>query len=177
MISKSKLIVGLLSSLIFHPSIFAEEVDLVLDMNKDGKQDVFYEYYPEKYYELIDRNFDGAVDLSNAYEKTGNIISSRLDDDYDGKMETFIFYEFGLAKVSYVDSPLDGKPDIMYLYKDDVLMSSEHYSFLENSNQVEVESISYKYGYPNLDQIKTHNISVAEYKQRTLIFSKAIRNK
>ena len=54
------------------------------DLNGDGKQDVFYQYEENGYFELTDTNFDGKIDISVFYDNNDKIVSSRQDDDFDG---------------------------------------------------------------------------------------------
>ena len=69
------------------------EDEFIMDLNSDGTKDVFYEFDDSGYFELVDRNFDGRVDESIRYDKDNIILSSKIDEDFDGYLETKIYYK------------------------------------------------------------------------------------
>lgn len=121
---------------------------LILDENKDGKRDVFFEEDKKHLYELRDSNFDGKVDQSHAFKKqSGEQVQSSFDQNFDGYMETFMYYRDEKVFFHWVDTDLDGVGELFFFYKNDVLSHSKKY--ISQSGKQQIEVITYKYDYPS----------------------------
>ena len=121
-----------------------------LDLNADGKRDIFYEKGDDGYYfELLDTNFDGKVDESNKYDGTNRIVSSRLDQNNDGYLETGIIYKNGSVIKSTVDADYDFKVDMVFYYEaGHVICGVKFYSAATASDKNQIGRIKFKFGYP-----------------------------
>lgn len=130
------------------------------DLNGDGKQDVFYQYEENGYFELTDTNFDGKIDISVFYDNNDKIVSSRQDDDFDGYLETAILYRDGVAKLSWVDLDGDELADIVFSYEEGILKKGERYY---ESVEAEIGLVKFEYGYPSLEIKKKAGVSKKQF--------------
>lgn len=78
---------------------FGDRVRLVMicresDLNADGRKDVirYYDDDGASVREDADRNFDGRIDMTTAYQD-GKIVLRELDDNHDGKLDAKIYYD------------------------------------------------------------------------------------
>jgi hypothetical protein len=64
------------------------------DVNRDGRKDVARIYDDEGHSlrEDVDRNFDGKKDQITIFQ-SGEVVVQEFDDNFDGRIETKIFYE------------------------------------------------------------------------------------
>lgn len=131
------------------------------DLNGDGVQDVFYEYEEQGYYELVDSNFDGKIDLSTFYSNDDKIVSSRQDDDFDGYLETRSEYENGSLIISWVDVNHNELANIVFYYKDGILDRAERLYFGEPLSKI--EKVRFNYGYPESIIIEESEITEEEF--------------
>lgn len=93
-----------------------------------------------------DINADGEIDRKHWFDKEGEILESQLDEDYDGQLETHLYYKNGYISFAWVDSDLDGMGDIFFFYKNGVLTHTKRYVIEENKKLI--EEIHYEYDYP-----------------------------
>lgn len=125
---------------------FSDEVKAMYDLNNDGENDIFYEYTEEGYYELIDYNFDGKVDQAHFFNNEGNLVSSKIDQNFDGYLETKTYYRMGSPLLTVVDIANDKLYDIYFKYEDGILMFSEkHIKPSSETNLTYVERATYEY--------------------------------
>ena len=122
------------------------EYEALVYLNKDGIEDVKYEYDKTGYYELIDRNFDGKVDESLRYSLDHYLLSGTSDDDFDGVFETRLVVENSLISSVLVDTNNNQIVDLVFRYKNSLVQTAEKYS-IEYGTPV-VARISYEFGYP-----------------------------
>lgn len=102
--------------------------DAVFDLNNDGINDIEVSHNDDgSYYELIDRNFDSKIDESHFYNVDHTIVSSKIDDDLDGVLETQILYKKGSIDMVLSDIDVDGVIDIVQVYKNGSLIFAERY--------------------------------------------------
>lgn len=66
------------------------------DLNRDGKKDVirYYDDEGDSIREDSDRNFDGRIDLSTAYEDN-RVVFKEEDNNYDGVIDARIYFDNG----------------------------------------------------------------------------------
>ena len=136
--------------------------DGFFDKNEDGTPDVFYEYVDDGYYELVDSNFDGNVDESNKYNSNHILVSQKLDQNFDGHLETEVIYEKGMASKERVDVNKDGVYEIVFLYESGQLSKSFKYYSQENARNM-IGSVTFDYGYPSEEQLSETDKSVSEF--------------
>lgn len=120
----------------------------VLDLNGDGVADISYEEAGDGYFEFIDRNFDGRVDVSSFYGLDDKIVSSKLDDNFDGFLETKTWYQYGNPTLTAVDENCDGLVDILFLFKHGVIKTSEKFLTSESDSSGDIVKFDYRFGYP-----------------------------
>lgn len=108
---------------------FGDRVRLIMicresDLNADGRKDVirYYDDDGASVREDADRNFDGRIDMTTAYQD-GRIVLRELDDNHDGKLDAKIYYDH--EKPTRAERDLSGrssenawKPDRWEYYVD-----------------------------------------------------------
>lgn len=125
------------------------EPDSLLDLNKDGVQDVFYEFEEEGYFELIDSNFDGVVDESSFYDYEENLIVSRLDENNDGYVETKILFLHSIPLIALIDFDSDSIADAILEYQDGNLVSGRRFISSAKDGQTGYEQkVLFQLNYP-----------------------------
>ncbi|MGL6159459.1 hypothetical protein [Microbulbifer sp.] len=121
----------------------------MLDLNGDGVPDISYEDADDGYYEFVDRNFDGRVDVSNYYGKDDKVVSSKLDDNFDGTLETKTIYKNGSPVATAVDVTCNGLADILFVYEFDVIEFSENFNLVgPGASKGSIERVIYRFGLP-----------------------------
>jgi hypothetical protein len=103
----------------FSMNLFAMK-DFVADVNNDGKDDKWVTAGSDGISIVItmDQNYDGEIDYKGGFSLSWKPIYEEFDDNNDGTMDTFYYYDNGALYKQEVDSNYDGKVDIwMYLYK------------------------------------------------------------
>nr|WP_010132120.1 hypothetical protein [Microbulbifer agarilyticus] len=138
----------------------------VLDLNGDGVADISYEESADGYFEFVDRNFDGRVDVSSFYGTDDKIVSSMLDDNFDGFLETKTWYAHGNPTVSVVDENCDGTVDILFVYENGVVRRSEKYVVTEGSSDGEIVQFEYEFGYPVSRTVIGGGVARSQYYER-----------
>lgn len=118
----------------------------IMDLNSDGKMDVFYEYDNSGYFELVNRNFDERIDESHRYDENNKLVSSKIDNDFDGYLETRVIYKYESVERIAVDIDNDNLYEIFYFYKSGTLENAIKYYQDDAGNKI--GKISFKYGYP-----------------------------
>jgi len=96
------------------------------DRNSDGKPDIWI-YYNEKGEHIkseADRNFDGKVDYTRYLAKV-KIDREEGDIDFDGAIDTWVYYSDGMKVRGERDTNRDGKPDIFIYYEADKIAGLE----------------------------------------------------
>jgi hypothetical protein len=119
-----------------------------LDLNGDGVPDITYELEGSEYYELIDRNFDSRVDESHKYGRDDIISSSKVDTDYNGILETNIYYADGSIVKTTTDSDNDGLVDIVSVFEFGEILYSERYYEGSGGAPAKIGRVDYSFGYP-----------------------------
>jgi len=103
------------------------EYEYLNDLNEDGIDDITYSYQGDRYYQFIDRDFDGQVDESHYYSKNNKILRTAIDNDRDGYLETEVLYSKGSVHLESADLDGDGLRDTFYFYKLGTLVESLRY--------------------------------------------------
>jgi len=135
-----------------------------LDLNNDGVLDVFYEYENDKFYELVDRNFDKKIDESHYFDSNARIIRSKTDENFDGILETDIEYEDGSISRVLVDSDNDGIIDLIFSYRHGVLLSGFRFYHGEGGEPSKIGVTRFSFGYPSSVETKhTVDLSAKEF--------------
>ena len=141
-----------------------EQNNAILDLNSDGKKDIFYEFDDSGSYELVDRNFDGKVDESHHYDNENRLLSSKLDDDLDGYLETKVIYKYETIEKMAVDSDNDNLYEIFYFYKSGTLENAIKYYQEEGVNKI--GKVNFKFGYPIGEEIiEITNMTKVEFQK------------
>lgn len=151
---------------------FQGEYVNALDINGDGVKDVFYEYDKNGYYELVDRNLDGNIDESVRYNSDDKIDSSRLDDNYDGILETSVFFINGIVSLVKVDVDANGIDDLVFFYENGALVAAKKY-YVHGvlGEDAYVGSFSFYFGYPvGVEEIKKTEFSESEFVEKVIEF-------
>lgn len=132
-----------------------EKPEPVLDYNGDGIDDVFYEYDKYNGFQLIDRNYDLKIDVSHKFDKQDNSVSSRLDDNFDGVLETLVIYENEQPKVVFVDINADSSYELVFHYDFGVLTHAEKYYQAVEGNSAKIGLVNFDFGYPISQEVLT----------------------
>lgn len=133
-----------------------EGYEPTLDLNRDGIMDVSYEFEGDFYYEFIDRNFDGKIDESHKYTKNHILVSSKIDEDKNGILETSVIYKDTNYKRSYVDENYDGLFEYLFLYDNGVLNCGFRVRSIDTKGVAKLGFVSFKFGYPMGDEVSFH---------------------
>lgn len=88
-----------------------------LDLNKDGVPDAyqysqFVDDQPVIFRKEVDVNFDGKIDLMRSFNQKGDLVSERLDHDFDGRVDVVNFFEQGLIVKKEYDTNFDSNVDL-----------------------------------------------------------------
>jgi hypothetical protein len=83
------------------------------DTNGDGKTDQWIERVDGKLTMVkTDRNHDGVVDHTVAYDEDGRKSMEEMDFNLDGKIDDYSYYESGTLTAREIDSNNDGRVDL-----------------------------------------------------------------
>lgn len=99
-------------------------VEQQIDINNDGKADVF-NYYQERdegvprllVLKKVDLNWDQKIDVETVFDEDGNIVKESMDGDFDSKFEWVDYYQGNVRVKSEVDTNYDGKADLFRYYE------------------------------------------------------------
>jgi hypothetical protein len=119
------------------------------DLNRDSKIDARFEYDDTGYYQLTDRNFDGRMDESTRYDLDHIVVSGSGDDNFDGIFETSVEYLNGFLSRVLVDTNNNKLIDLVHIYKDGLIVSSERFVLKRASDaSPTLIKIHYNFGFP-----------------------------
>ena len=119
------------------------------DLNRDNKMDARFEYDDTGYYQLTDRNFDGRMDESTRYDLNHIVVSGSGDDNFDGIFETRVEYLNGFLGRVLVDTNDNELIDLVHIYKDGLIVSSERFVLKQASGvSPTLIKIHYSFGFP-----------------------------
>lgn len=144
-----------------------EKTSSLYDLNEDGIDDITYESTIDGYYEFVDRNFDGKVDESHHYGNDDKIIKSKIDENFDGYLETEIFYEKGSPCFSSVDSNIDELRDIFFLYRSGTLIKGSKY-YIDSEGKQAIRTVEFKFGFPSKEPVVKTNLSRKQFDEKYL---------
>jgi len=97
-----------------------------VDYNADGILDEVWIYKNGRLQQtLVDRNLDGKDDLINNYNNRSLLISSKVDENFDGIFETTIHFQNGNAITAEADTNNNGIIDHRTKYKNGVIDTVE----------------------------------------------------
>lgn len=106
-----------------------------LDVNRDNKPDLWTYYVEEKgadgqpvernVRKEIDLNGDGDVDITQYYDAREQKARESLDQDFDGKVDSVLFFEKGLNVRTERDVDGNGKADVWLYYEQGKLARKE----------------------------------------------------
>jgi hypothetical protein len=124
------------------------------DLNRDNKTDTRFEYDDTGYYQLTDRNFDGRMDESTRYDLDHIVVSGSGDDNFDGIFETHVVYLNGFLSRVLVDTNNNGLIDLVHMYKDGLIVSSERFVIKQTPGvSPTLIKIHYSFGFPISEDI------------------------
>jgi hypothetical protein len=101
-----------------------------LDLNGDGVPDA-YQFFKTVEGEVVvlrkevDVNFDGAIDLIRNFNETGDLISERLDTDFDRKVDVVNIFEKGAIVRKEYDTNFDNAVDVIRFYEKGIISRKE----------------------------------------------------
>lgn len=101
-----------------------------LDLNKDGVPDA-YQFLKTVDEDVIvvrkevDVNFDAKVDLVREFNDRGDLVSERLDTDFDGRIDVVNFFEEGLIARKEYDTNFDNVVDLWRYFDKGVIARKE----------------------------------------------------
>lgn len=140
-----------------------EKIDGVLDKNRDGIQDVFYEYAADDTYrELVDSDYDGKVDEFCDFDSNDTVTSCTFDQDRNGISDTFVEYEDGNAVREGISINGDKAYEIIFVYDSGVLQQG--YRFYERDGaDKEIGVTKFEFGYPSTEVRSKTKLSRSEF--------------
>ena len=118
-----------------------------IDRNGDGRPDLFFQHEGEYLYELVDNNFDGSVDESWKYNRDDVLVSGRVDENFDGILETELVYRDFLLFRVFSDTDRNGVVDLATEFDDGARSFSEKFYYSSEQNQI--GRVEFRYGYPS----------------------------
>jgi hypothetical protein len=93
-----------------------------IDINGDGKPDVWKLYAPNDPAHLlckrVDLNFDGKTDYFVIYDAAGDVVLEMFDLDFDSFIDKKVWKRGGKIVLDELDTDGDGKPDLRTWYRD-----------------------------------------------------------
>jgi len=134
-----------------------------LDLNRDGINDISYEFDKDYYYEFIDFDFDGKVDVTNKYSNDHILVSNTFDEDNDGISESSTVFQHGNALYTIVDLDLDKTPDIVHIFLKGYVKCSFKLLSAVEPNKYRLGMFKYKFGFPDSSFQQRYEISRDEY--------------
>ncbi len=133
-----------------------------VDLNGDGKANIFYQDDGDHYFELLDKNFDGKVDQSIRFSSEHFMLSGKFDDNFDGILETKIIATNGIVSKGLVDSNLNRHFDICFQYHGGVVQYAKRfYPASDSQGQSQVGTVRYVFGYPEGNEV-LENVTLDE---------------
>ncbi|MBD3647014.1 MAG: hypothetical protein HUJ31_06065 [Pseudomonadales bacterium] len=136
-----------------HRSEIQESSSQGRDLNSDGHDDIFYEEDEMILYELLDKNFDGKIDESMQYsKKTDVLIGGKIDEDFDGYLETTLIAIDGIVSKALVDSNSNQVFDICFEYNHGVLDRAFRFHAQQEQSESRVSRVSFRFGYPKANE-------------------------
>ena len=107
-----------------------------LDINGDGKPDIFKHYKDVGEKRVIvkresDLNADGKIDMVRLYDVKARPTQETVDLDFDGNKDVVRTFEDGKLVREAFDMNLDGKPDLTKFFEDGALIRKEQDSKLD----------------------------------------------
>ena len=91
-----------------------------LDLNGDGKPDVFNYYRGEARLLVrkeVDLNWDSRVDVRSWFDASGQLEKEEMDGDFDGRVDWVDHYQGGKRVLSKVDTDYDGQFDLYKIFE------------------------------------------------------------
>lgn len=96
------------------------------DRNGDSKDDVIYEYVGRVLQSIrYDNDFDGIFETRSILNRNGDVISTEIDRDRDGKPNVIEYYTFGRIDSVEILDPETGKVQKRMFYKLDIKTREE----------------------------------------------------
>jgi hypothetical protein len=115
-----------------------------LDHSGDGKVDEKFVYDGGRLTRIeTDRDFDGRVDLILLYDRHGDPMEYRSDDDFDGKLESVTHLRNGQPLKWQADWDGDGQPDVRSVYEHGVIGKTE---YLDRASGRVVKTVTHRGG-------------------------------
>jgi hypothetical protein len=115
-----------------------------LDHSGDGKIDEKFFYDGGRLARIeTDRDFDGRVDLILVYDRHGDPLEYRSDDDFDGKLESVTHLRNGQPLKWQADWDGDGQPDVRSVYEHGVIGKTE---YLDRASGRVVKTVTHRGG-------------------------------
>jgi hypothetical protein len=118
------------------PEVVLPDGVIGLDINGDGKPDIFKHYKDVGEKRVIvkresDLNADGKIDMVRLYDVKARPTQETIDLDFDGNKDVVRRYQEGKLISEAFDMNLDGKPDLTKYFEDGALIRKEQDSKLD----------------------------------------------
>ncbi|MEL7536201.1 MAG: hypothetical protein AAFM91_03975 [Pseudomonadota bacterium] len=127
----------------------ADDHESFLDLNGDGKDDIWYEYKQTSYTEFVDRNYDGKADMRTLIDSTAHWpLLTFSDDDFDGVFETRWDYQNSVVSALTTDANGDGCLDIVHFYQYGSVVRSEKIERVDDKDEWMRSYVDYEYEFP-----------------------------
>ena len=135
-----------------------------IDRNGDGRPDLFFQDEGEYFYELVDNNFDGSVDESWKYNPDDVLVLGKVDENFDGILETELVYKDFLLYRVFSDTDGNGVVDLATEFDDGALSFSEKFYSYSDENQI--GRVEFRYGYPSgPEELRETELSEEEFQE------------
>lgn len=133
-----------------------------LDRNGDGQSDLFCREEGQYFYELVDNNFDGSIDESWKYDQDDVLVSGRVDENFDGILETELVYKEFLLHRVFSDTDANGVIDLASEFKTGEVSFSERFYGFPHGNRI--GRVEFSYGYPSgPEELRETKLSEEEF--------------
>lgn len=99
------------------------QVEQQIDINSDGKPDVFNYFQPRSdgprtlKRKDVDLNWDGQIDVRTWFNADGSIEKEEMDGDFDHTVDWVDHYQGGKRVLSEVDTDYNGAFDLFKIYE------------------------------------------------------------
>ena len=91
----------------------------------------------------LDRDNDSVTDVTYYYGRSGELVSSKEDNNFDGAVDAWFSFDYGFVSAGKTDSNFNGKWDSFSKFKDGVLVQVD---FMPDESDIVVRRYYYQDG-------------------------------